>query len=149
MQSNIDYEQLKQECLALKTGHFIADLANWSSQIYHTLPNLNWCGFYLWDGKQLVVGPFQGRPACVEIQMGKGVCGSALQQNKTLRVANVHEFPGHIACDERSQSEIVVPIYREGHPVGVLDLDAPVLDRFSKEDQSGLEQLIAALFSES
>ena len=110
--------------------------------IYQTLPDLNWAGLYLLDGEDLVLGPFQGRPACTRIRVGKAVCGTAAQQRRTLVVENVHEFPGHIACDAASNSEIVVPIITAGRLFGVLDLDSPLPGRFDTEDQAGLEQIV-------
>jgi len=123
-----------------------ANLANASSLLFHSLPNLNWCGFYLFDGKQLVVGPFQGKPACVRIDLGKGVCGTAAMSRSTVLVPNVHEFPGHIACDSASESEIVIPmIGQDQRLVGVLDLDSPILNRFSTEDAVLLEEFVKRL----
>lgn len=120
----------------------IANAANLSALLFHALPNLNWCGFYFFDGRELVVGPFQGRPACVRIPIGKGVCGTAAGTRQTQRVADVHAFPGHIACDAASRSEIVVPLVdAAGNLVGVLDLDSPLPARFDADDQVGLERL--------
>ncbi|MFI4981401.1 MAG: GAF domain-containing protein, partial [Nevskiales bacterium] len=109
--------------------------------IWHALPNLNWAGFYLWSGKDLVLGPFQGKVACVRIELGKGVCGTAAAERKTQVVVDVHEFPGHIACDPDSRSEIVVPLYLGERLLGVLDLDSPNPGRFDAEDARGLEAL--------
>lgn len=120
----------------------IANAANFSALLFHALPDLNWCGFYLFDGRELVVGPFQGRPACVRIPIGKGVCGTAAASRQTQRVDDVHAFPGHIACDAASRSEIVVPLVDAGgNLVGVLDLDSPQAARFDADDQAGLERL--------
>lgn len=120
----------------------IANAANLSALLFHALPDLNWCGFYFFDGRELVVGPFQGRPACVRIPIGKGVCGTAAGTRQTQRVADVHAFPGHIACDAASRSEIVVPLVDSaGNLVGVLDLDSPLPARFDADDQAGLERL--------
>ena len=138
-----DYKRLCNELLALTDGipHKIANLANASALIYQALDRLNWAGFYLIDNGILVLGPFQGKPACIEIPIGKGVCGTAVSLNKTMLVPNVHEFPGHIACDGASNSEIVIPLRRSGEVVGVLDIDSPVFDRFSEKDRIGLEEL--------
>jgi L-methionine (R)-S-oxide reductase len=127
---------------------FIANAANFSSLLYHTLPAVNWVGFYLLKNNELVLGPFQGQPACVRIAMGKGVCGTAAELRQTVVVENVHEFPGHIACDSASNSEIVVPLIREGRLIGVLDLDSPSLSRFDEDDAEGLNELVQ-IFLES
>ena len=124
---------------------FVANMANCAALIYHSLPNLNWAGFYILRSGVLVLGPFQGMPACVRIPLGKGVCGTAAERRKTIRVDDVHQFPGHIACDVASQSEIVVPLVKDGQLVGVLDIDSPILNRFGVDDTEGLEAL-AALF---
>lgn len=142
------YAELSGQARGLFAGERdrIANAANLSALIFHQLPDLNWCGFYFFDGHELVVGPFQGQPACVRIAMGRGVCGSAAQTRTTQRVANVHAFADHIACDAASASELVVPLVdRAGRLVGVLDLDSPLADRFDAEDQTGIEAL-AALF---
>ena len=120
---------------------FIANAANLSSLLYHSLPDLNWAGLYINKGDELVLGPFQGKPACVRIAMGKGVCGTAAQQRQTILVDNVHEFPGHIACDSESNSEIVVPLIKEQQLIGVLDLDSPLFARFDDADARGLNEL--------
>ncbi|MBS0275180.1 MAG: GAF domain-containing protein [Proteobacteria bacterium] len=119
----------------------IANAANLSSLIFTSLDDLNWSGFYFLKGGVLVLGPFQGRPACVRIDMGKGVCGTAAAKRETLIVKDVNRFPGHIACDVASQSEIVVPLVKGGNVIGVLDIDAPVTGRFDAEDRNGLEHL--------
>lgn len=119
----------------------IANAANLSSLIFTSLDDLNWSGFYFLKGGVLVLGPFQGRPACVRIDMGKGVCGTAAAKRETLVVKDVNQFPGHIACDVASQSEIVIPLIKNGDVVGVLDIDAPVISRFDAEDRKGLEHL--------
>ncbi|CAN5685875.1 GAF domain-containing protein [soil metagenome] len=121
---------------------FIANAANLSSLLYYTMPDLNWAGFYLHNNGELVLGPFQGQPACVRIAIGKGVCGTAAQQRQTIIVDNVHDFPGHIACDSASNSEIVVPIIKDARLVGVLDLDSPTIGRFDEEDARGLNELV-------
>jgi L-methionine (R)-S-oxide reductase len=143
------YAQLARELSGLIAGEtdFIANLANASALIYHSLPDLNWAGFYLLKSGELVVGPFQGKPACVRIAMGKGVCGTAALKRTTVIVRDVHEFPGHIACDSASNSEIVVPLLRGEELVGVLDLDSPKLSRFDEPDRVGLEQLARILLS--
>ena len=110
-----------------------------------TLPDLNWVGFYVLRNGQLVVGPFQGKPACIEIPLGRGVCGTAAAERKTVLVEDVHRFPGHIACDSASNSEIVVPIFCNGEIYGVLDIDSPYLSRFTREDQRGLEEIVKIL----
>ncbi|MCL2519404.1 MAG: GAF domain-containing protein [Spirochaetaceae bacterium] len=133
-----------QQAIALLDGEpalTIAGLANVSSFIYHNFDNLNWAGFYLWTGEKLVLGPFNGQVACTVIAYGKGVCGGALAQKQTLVVPNVHDFEGHIACDSRSQSEIVVPLFLNDQPLGVLDIDSPILNRFSSEDKAFFEEL--------
>ena len=121
----------------------IANFANTTSLLYHSLPDLNWVGFYLLKDGELVVGPFQGKPACVRIPLGKGVCGTAAARRVTVIVKNVHEFDGHIACDSASNSEIVVPLLRGNELLGVLDLDSPKFERFDAEDQAGLEKVVA------
>lgn len=144
------YEQLADQARGLLHGESdrTANAANLASLVFHALPGLNWVGFYFWDGRELVVGPFQGLPACVRIALGKGVCGTAASTRKTQRVADVDAFPGHIPCDSASRSELVVPLYRGDELIGVFDLDSPELDRFDEDDQRGLER-IAALFLES
>ncbi|MCD9028437.1 GAF domain-containing protein [Luteimonas sp. BDR2-5] len=126
----------------------IANAANLSALVYHALPDLNWAGFYLFDGNELVVGPFQGLPACVRIPLDKGVCGAAARTRRTQRIDDVHAFPGHIACDSASRSELVVPLVRGERLVGVFDLDSPLPARFDVEDQAGIEAL-AAVYLES
>ena len=138
-----DYSTLCAQAQALtdQVPHQVANLANLSALLYQTLPDLNWAGFYLLQGDRLVLGPFQGRPACIEIPLGKGVCGTAAAQDASQRVEDVHAFPGHIACDAASASEVVVPLHRAGRVAGVLDLDSPTKSRFTPEDQAGLEAL--------
>ena len=138
------YAELAAQLRALVEGEedFIANAANFSSLIFHSLPDLNWAGFYLLKGGELVLGPFQGKPACVRIPLGSGVCGKAAEARQTLVVENVHEFPGHIACDSASNSEIVVPLIKGEELYGVLDLDSPSLGRFDDEDAKGLERLV-------
>ena len=144
------YAQLAEQARALLHGERdrIANAANLSALVYHALPSLNWVGFYFFDGTELVVGPFQGLPACVRIPLDKGVCGAAARTRTTQRVADVHAFPGHIACDSASRSELVVPLLRDGDLLGVFDLDSPQPARFDADDQRGLEA-IAAAFVES
>lgn len=140
------YAELEQGLRALLAGEpdLVACAANTSSLLYWSLPDLNWVGFYLVDARSgdLLVGPFQGKPACVRIPLGQGVCGTAARDRRTVVVANVHEFPGHIACDSASNSEIVVPVVAGDRLVGVLDLDSPNLARFDDEDARGLERLV-------
>jgi len=126
----------------------IANAANFSALLYHSLPDVNWVGFYFMKGGELLVGPFQGKPACVRIALGKGVCGTAAQTRKTQLVPDVNAFPGHIFCDGDSRSELVVPLVSKGEVIGVLDLDSPKLARFDEEDQEGL-QALAKVFLES
>jgi L-methionine (R)-S-oxide reductase len=137
------YANLAAQLRSLLAGEadFIANAANLASLLYHTLPDLNWAGFYLNKDDELVLGPFQGRPACVRIGMGKGVCGTAAEQRQTIIVDNVHDFPGHIACDSASNSEIVVPLIKDERLLGVLDLDSPSFGRFDDEDARGLNEL--------
>ncbi len=151
-----DYASVARELESLLAGEhdLIANAANATSLIYHALPDLNWCGVYLLRGKELIVGPFQGKPACVHIPLGKGVCGTAAAERKTIVVTDVHAFPGHIACDAASRSEIVIPLFGQSartdgaYLLGVLDLDSPKLARFDEEDRRGLEAL-AAVFMKS
>ena len=144
------YAQLLGQARALLAGEHdrVANAANLSALVYHALPQLNWVGFYFYDGTELVVGPFQGLPACVRIPLDKGVCGAAARTRATQRIADVHDFPGHIACDAASRSELVVPLVLDDVLIGVFDLDSPVPGRFDVEDQVGLET-IAALFVRS
>jgi GAF domain-containing protein len=141
------YAEIAAQVQALTAGErdLIANLANTASLLYHSMPDLNWVGFYLLKEGELVVGPFQGKPACVRIAMGKGVCGTAAAKREPVIVENVHEFAGHIACDSASNSEIVLPIVRGAELIGVLDLDSPKFSRFDAQDQAGLEKVVAAL----
>ena len=142
-----DYSFLCQSLAAITEGvpYETANLANTSALLWEHLPDLNWAGFYKMIGGKLVLGPFQGKTACIEIEIGRGVCGTAVAENKTQLVYNVHEFPGHIACDCASNSEIVVPIYTDGKIWGVLDIDSPIIGRFSEEDKTGLEEFVNIL----
>lgn len=144
------YSGLAAQLRSLIDGEhdFIANSANVSSLLYHSLPDLNWAGFYFLKDGELVLGPFQGKPACVRIAMGKGVCGTAAEQRQTILVDNVQEFPGHIACDSESNSEVVVPLIKDHQLIGVLDLDSPLVGRFDKADARGLNELVS-LFMES
>lgn len=142
-----DYKELNAQLSALVDGipYPIANLSNAAALLWHTLPELNWTGFYLREGEKLILGPFQGNTACIVIPMGRGVCGTAAAQDKTQLVADVNAFRGHIACDSASRSEIVVPLRKEGRVIGVLDVDSPVLDRFTEADREGLEAFAAIL----
>ena len=144
------YETLQAQARALLHGERdrTANAANLSALVFHALPDLNWVGFYFWDGKELVVGPFQGLPACVRIALGKGVCGTAAATRQTQLVPDVEAFPGHIPCDSASRSELVVPLYHGEQLVGVFDLDSPELSRFDETDRAGLEA-IARIFLET
>jgi GAF domain-containing protein len=141
------FAELRQQLTGLLEGERdgLANCANTAALIYHALPELNWVGFYFLRREELVLGPFQGKVACVRIALGKGVCGTAAESRSTLIVPNVHAFPGHIACDAASASEIVVPLIQSGRVLGVLDLDSPRLDRFDQDDAAGLESLARLL----
>jgi GAF domain-containing protein len=143
------YDQLASQLSSLLAGErdLIANAANFSSLIFHSLPDLNWAGFYFAKDGELVLGPFQGKPACVRIRVGQGVCGTAAAKCATTIVRNVHEFPGHIACDSASNSEIVVPLIKNEEFLGVLDLDSPSPARFDEEDAAGLEELVQILLA--
>ena len=142
-----DYNMLCEQLRALSEDnpHRIAKLANASALIYQGLDRLNWAGFYFLEGGKLVLGPFQGRPACIEIPMGRGVCGTAAKLDQTQLVEDVHAFPGHIACDSASRSEIVVPLHENGIVTGVLDIDSPVENRFDEADRAGVEAFARVL----
>lgn len=147
----MDYELLFEQTKSITEDEsdLICNLANVSALLYSELERLNWAGFYLEKGGELVLAPFQGKVACRRIKKGKGVCGTAWSEGKTQLVKNVHDFPGHIACDSASNSEIVVPLYKNGEFKGVLDIDSPFLARFDEEDQRGLEkiaQYVSSLF---
>ncbi|NLA67183.1 MAG: GAF domain-containing protein [Gammaproteobacteria bacterium] len=144
------YAQLAAQARALLHGERdrVANAANLSALVYHALPRLNWVGFYFFDGTELVVGPFQGQPACVRIPLDRGVCGAAARTRRTQRVDDVDAFPGHIACDSASRSELVVPLVADGALLGVFDIDSPVPGRFDVDDQWGLEE-VARVYVES
>jgi GAF domain-containing protein len=139
------YRDLAAQLTALLVGEAdrVANAANVAALIYHGLPDLNWTGFYFRSGEELVLGPFQGKPACVRIPLGSGVCGTAAARAETVLVADVHDFPGHIACDPASRSELVVPLMEDGDVTGVLDLDSPLPARFDEADREGCERLVA------
>lgn len=143
----MDYSMLCKQLSALLEGvpYPVSNLANASALLWQALENINWAGFYLLQNDTLILGPFQGKPACTVIPVGKGVCGTAVAQRKTQLVADVHAFPGHIACDSASNSEIVVPIYKGAELYGVLDIDSPLLNRFTQEDRAGLEAFVKIL----
>jgi len=143
------YAQLAAQLASLLAGErdLIANAANFSALVYHSLPELNWAGFYFAKDGELVLGPFQGQPACVRIKLGQGVCGTAAAKCATTIVPNVHEFPGHITCDSASNAEIVIPLLKGEKFLGVLDLDSPVLARFDQEDAAGLEILVRILLA--
>lgn len=143
------YDQLAAQLSGLLAGErdLIANAANFAALIFHSLPDLNWAGFYFVKDGELVLGPFQGKPACMRIVFGRGVCGAAAAKCETTIVPNVHEFPGHITCDAESNSEIVVPLKKNGRFIGVLDLDSPSLSRFNEEDAAGLETLVKILLA--
>ncbi len=143
----MEYESLCEQIQSLAEAepHYVPLLANAAALLYDVLPDLNWAGFYLMRGNRLVLGPFCGKVACIHIALGKGVCGTAASQNQTLVVSDVHAFPGHIACDSASNSEIVVPIRQGGKVIGILDIDSPIYARFSDEDRNGLESFVGIL----
>jgi len=136
-------EQLR--ALTCNVPYPLANMANAAALLYNSLENINWAGLYLVEGDNLVLGPFQGKPACTVIPIGKGVCGTAVLQNKTQLVPDVHAFPGHIACDSASRSEIVIPLRKNGSIIGVLDIDSPILNRFTQNDKQILEQFCSVL----
>ncbi|HMH42179.1 MAG TPA: GAF domain-containing protein [Pyrinomonadaceae bacterium] len=145
------YDQLASQLSSLLAGEhdLVANAANFSSLVFHALPDLNWAGFYFAKEDELVLGPFQGQPACVRIRVGHGVCGAAASKCETVIVPNVHEFPGHIACDSASNSEIVVPLMKGERLIGVLDLDSPLIGRFDADDADGLQKLVRILIEVS
>ena len=140
----INYKSVNKELDSLCEGvsYDITILANASALLYKNMDNINWLGFYILKDDELLLGPFQGNPACVKIQIGKGVCGTCIKEGRTIVVGNVHEFPGHIACDERSKSEIVIPIYKDRLIYGVLDIDSQIFNRFDDNDREGLEEAV-------
>lgn len=139
-EKRLTYDRICAQLCGLIDGvpYPIANLANAAALLWQELPDINWAGFYLMEGDRLVLGPFQGRPACIEIAVGRGVCGTAVMRDEIVLVEDVHEFPGHIACDAQSRSEIVLPLHADGRIVGVLDIDSPSVGRFQKEDKDGL-----------
>jgi GAF domain-containing protein len=147
-----DYDLLVKQVSSVLEGErsLVANASQFSALVYDTLAELNWAGFYLTvpskngNGQDLLVGPFQGKPACARIPFGRGVCGATAVERRTIVVPDVHAFPGHIACDSASASEIVIPLVKDGAVLGVFDIDSPVLDRFSDEDRAGLERMVAA-----
>ena len=145
-----DYKTLNLTLKSLIEGipHRIPNLANASAILFNTLDDLNWAGFYILENETLILGPFQGKTACIEIPVGKGVCGTSVQKRETILVKNVHEFEGHIACDSASNSEIVIPIFNGDSIYGVLDIDSPSLARFTEEDKLGLEEFVRILEKE-
>ena len=147
MEQTVNYELLCQQLAAITEGvpYEVANLANASALLWQELPGINWAGFYKMVDGALVLSPFQGKPACIRIPVGKGVCGTAVAQDRTQLVYDVHQFPGHIACDCASNSEIVVPIHVDGRIWGVLDIDSPYIGRFTEEDKAGLERFAGVL----
>ena len=142
-----DYEVLREQVRGLlaEEPYYVAAMSNISSVLKDGLPDINWAGFYILRGGRLVVGPFQGKPACIHISIGSGVCGCCVRQDRTIAVADVHTFPGHIACDSASNSEIVIPIHCGGRVAAVLDIDSPLFDRFSEDDRTGLERIVSLM----
>ncbi len=147
---SIDYDLLCSQLQEFikEDSFYIPVLSNASALLFEMLPELNWAGFYLIKDSRLVLGPFQGKSACIHIAKGKGVCGSAWEKDQVLVVPDVHKFPGHIACDSQSESEIVIPLHKKGEVFGVLDIDSPIKDRFTKEDKAGLERFAKILESQ-
>ena len=143
----VDYKEMNQQLAALiqDIPYEVANLANASALLWQFLPDINWAGFYKMEDGALVLGPFQGKPACIRIPVGRGVCGTAVAENKTQLIEDVHQFPGHIACDCASNSEIVIPIHKGGNIWGVLDIDSPQFGRFTQEDKAGLEEFVNIL----
>ena len=147
MNHTVNYDLICQQLAALTEGipYEVANLANASALLWQELPDINWAGFYKMTEGALVLGPFQGKPACIRIPVGRGVCGTAVEQDSVQLVYNVHDFPGHIACDCASNSEIVLPIHVNGEVWGVLDIDSPLIGRFTQADSDGLAQVVAIL----
>ena len=142
---NYEFILENQKYLLVVTDTLVTTLSNLSALLNYFLQDINWVGFYLFDGEKLTLGPFQGLPACTEIKLGSGVCGSSAKERKTYVIKNVHEFPGHIACDANSNSEIVVPIVKNNTLIGVLDIDSPIINRFDETDQEYLEKVVVNL----
>jgi L-methionine (R)-S-oxide reductase len=149
MSNDINYDSLLEQVEALWVGRWLTDMANTSAFIFSEFKDINWAGFYLFDGHALRLGPFHGKPACTDIEEGRGVCGKAFALLKTLRVPDVHKFDDHITCDPVSRSELVVPLLFKGRPIGVLDIDSPLVDRFTEADQKFFEKMAVALSSSS
>lgn len=149
MRGMTDYKLMNSQLKSLSEGVVwdVTILSNAAALLWDSLRDINWAGFYLFRGSRLELGPFQGKPACTVIEIGKGVCGTAVAEDRTQLVKNVHEFPGHIACDSASNSEIVVPVHAGGKIYGVLDIDSPILARFDEEDKAGLEEFVRILES--
>ncbi len=147
MEKNVNYESLAAGLTALTRDvpHLVANLANISALLWQMLPDINWVGFYVLEGETLVLYPFQGKPACIEIPKGRGVCGTAARLDEIQLVEDVHRFPGHIACDNASNSEIVLPLHRQGRLWGVLDIDSPTVGRFTEGDRQGLALVASAI----
>ena len=141
------FDDLRSQLTGLVHGEtdLIANSANFSSLVFNAMPGLNWAGFYFLQGDELVLGPFQGKPACIRIKKGRGVCGTTVVEGKSIVVQDVHAFPGHIACDVNSRSELVVPVFAQGHIIGVFDLDSPLAGRFDDIDAQGVESLVRVL----
>lgn len=146
-ETNYDYDLLQKQVSSLieDESNMIAILSNVSALLNDSLDQINWVGFYLVEDNELILGPFQGHPACVHIAIGKGVCGAAVAKDESQLVADVNAFPGHIACDANSKSEIVIPIHKDSNVIGVLDIDAPITNRFNNEDKQGLENIVAII----
>ncbi|MEJ7418176.1 GAF domain-containing protein [Staphylococcus warneri] len=144
---NTNYDLLQKQLISLieDESNLIEILSNTSALLNDHLDQVNWVGFYLIENNELILGPFQGHPACVHIQIGKGVCGTAVSNNETQVVKDVHQFPGHIACDANSNSEIVIPIHKDNKIIGVLDIDAPIKSRFNDEDRKELEKVVSII----
>ncbi len=147
---SIDYRLMYEQAAEIirTEPHYVSALSNLSALLFQSMEGINWAGFYLMDRGSLVVGPFQGKTACIRIEIGKGVCGTAVRQQRVVRVADVHAFPGHIACDASSRSEIVLPIWNKGRIAGVLDIDSPLPDRFAAEDEEGLSDIVQLIGQE-
>ena len=147
MKETVNYEQVVRQLLALTENvpYEVANLANISALLWQELPGINWVGFYKMEDGCLVLGPFQGKPACIRIPVGQGVCGAAVAADRVMLVPNVHDFPGHIACDGASNSEIVLPVHKDGKIWGVLDIDSPYIGRFTERDRAGLELVATAV----